>query len=571
MLTTNTMNQNESFPIDRKYILSVLMLFICLFTAFFGYLIFKDRKEIFDKAFHNPDEYFNSSVSGNITRKFFPPMVRVHSLDPAQEYWHDGPYWQHIPPLFMYIEAGVFVLTNSVSIVAIRLTSAFMALLTGIICIASVYLYRKTLLSALAAFTAASLWAASPFTRNLIDGRNFGHSDVLLALLAMCCFAALLWYLNEPSSVRKTYPLWKVLLVSFIISLPIVAKSLLGAIPAATFFIILYKDRGILSKTYVWSIVVFLIPNIAFYGALYLSAPTVFKNEVWVPLSHFKNFEGWARPWYTFLANYIPDLYSTFLTGYFYLLILAAWHLLLSKTFSGKDKTLMLLTTGWFTWNLVVVSYIKSKSPNFIFQMYFMGIFAAVYLSLYYLHNFLKKYAISFQKVHSYMYIYGMRIASVVALSTAVVWAYGITHISQAQVMSDRGLAMDRRFYNLTLSLQSKIALDKNDLVVLSTGGTDCWMKYYPLFLTGAETRNYDQFYAFKNSPTLNMYDRVIFVSTVKRYFPTEFKSNLIYKDKYYWIFSFFPNDINDVLIKKLETNHIVQQTTYNCTTIVTE
>ena len=101
------------------------------------------------------------------------------------------------------------------------------------------YFYEKSITSAIAATIAAVFWAYTYHTRQLITCTHFGISNIVLAFTVICSFSAICWYLARPACERKRYSYLKLILIAFVMSLPIMAKNVLGAIPAATFFILL--------------------------------------------------------------------------------------------------------------------------------------------------------------------------------------------------------------------------------------------------------------------------------------------------------------------------------------------
>src|SRR3989344_6576258 len=122
-----------------KYRKALAVLVLCLaFSTLFIRNTKNDFPLIFKKDLLAHDESSNSVVAANVTRKFFPPMVRVNPLITEQGNWMEGPYWQHIPPLFAYVPYLFFKLDGQVTIEVKRLSYAFVTLLTGLLFIFSV-------------------------------------------------------------------------------------------------------------------------------------------------------------------------------------------------------------------------------------------------------------------------------------------------------------------------------------------------------------------------------------------------------------------------------------------------
>src|SRR3989344_4719736 len=140
----------------RKTIVVVILMLV--FASLFLRNTRSDFPLIFKKDLLAHDESSNSVVAANITRKFFPPMVRVNPLVEQQGNWMEGPHWQHIPPLFAYVPYVFFQIDGQVTIEVKRLAFAFVTLLTGLLFIFGVYNYKKSLLAAGAATISAILW-----------------------------------------------------------------------------------------------------------------------------------------------------------------------------------------------------------------------------------------------------------------------------------------------------------------------------------------------------------------------------------------------------------------------------
>src|SRR3990167_10848016 len=119
--------------------LIVVTMFIMIFATWFSHNVKSDLPLIFQKDLRAHDESSNSTVAANITRQFFPPMIRVNPLDEKQGNWMEGPFWQHIPPLFTYAPYVFFTLDEQVTIEVKRLSYAFVTLLTGFLFIFSIY------------------------------------------------------------------------------------------------------------------------------------------------------------------------------------------------------------------------------------------------------------------------------------------------------------------------------------------------------------------------------------------------------------------------------------------------
>jgi hypothetical protein len=474
---------------------------VLLFCFVFALVMAKNWHTIATKDLYMWDESANSTVAANLTRRVFPPMVRINSLLDEQEErkfsgaWMEGPYWQHIPPLFTYVPLPFFVINGHVSIELKRLAYATVLLIAGICFIISVSRFDQSRLANVSAALAAIIWIATPFTKGLISGENFGASDMVLAGTAVVCLWALLRYLEQPPTHRIGYPTGKVALIGAIVALPVLAKSALGLIPAATFFTILLWDQKKLNLKLVISCLTFLGVIFCYFGPLYLSSPATFRHEIGVPMAHMGDFEGWGRPWHFFITHYLPDYYFHELTPVFYAGFLFSLGLVLSNRLQGRSRTIMVVCGGWFLWNLIAVSAISSKAPNFVFQSYLPVLFFCIYGPIRWL------------EMNSSLSIYaqdllakwpkGLKdITAVLSVLTVVGFAFLAYRIHHARTAPYIYKTVHEQFYQFGEAEQA-IGANTEDLFILDTSGEDCWFRYYVLFLTGAEARTLNEVLAY--------------------------------------------------------------------------
>src|SRR3989344_7036734 len=293
---------------DKHRKTMALGILLLVFSAFFFRNVKSDLPLIFKKDLLAHDESSNSVVAANITRKFFPPMVRTNPLVESQGNWMEGPFWQHIPPLYAYVPYPFFVLDGEVTVEVKRLSYAFVLLLTGLLFILGVYRFNKSLLAAGAATLAAIFWIKTPFTHELVTGYAFGVSDIALAFTVAASFGAVLWYLKEEKESRLNYSWEKIIAISVIVALPVMAKNLLGAIPATTFIVSLVYDNRF-GKKFWLALGSFLGMLTIYYLPLYFSSPETFRAEIMVSFLHGNNYEGWGRSWHWYITNYLPERY----------------------------------------------------------------------------------------------------------------------------------------------------------------------------------------------------------------------------------------------------------------------
>ncbi len=458
-----------------------------IFSAWFVRNTRHDLPLIFQKDLLAHDESSNSVVAANLTRKFFPPMVRTNPLVEEQGNWMEGPYWQHIPPLFAYVPYVFFQLDGQVTIEVKRLSYVFITLLTGLLFIFSVYKYRKSLLAAGAGTVAAIFWVNTPFTHELITGYAFGASDIVLGFTVVCAFAGIIWYLREEEQQRGTYAYRKLILIGMLVALPIMAKNLLGAIPAATYFILLLRDHRTINKKILSALAGFLGLLMLYFLTLYFASPQTFKNEIIVSFLHLQNLEGWGRSWHWYLSNYLPQRYLLGWTWVYYAGLVFA----LIYNIKAKVRITSRVASVWFVWNLVAISLVTSKVPNFIYQSYLLSLYAIIYSVFVFARSMATKQSDLWARLPR-LASEARRFTVVLLTLGLLVTGYESMRLAQA-FQTERASAYNyqtehEKFYQLGENLRD-MGLDTKDLVVINNPPNDCWERYYILFLTGAESK----------------------------------------------------------------------------------
>ncbi len=477
-----------------KYQKPIIVLILCLiFTAVFLRNTRSDFPLIFKKDLLAHDESSNSVVAANITRKFFPPVVRVNSLDEQQGIWMEGPYWQHIPPLFAYVPYLFFELDGEVTIEVKRLAFAFVTWLTGILFIFGIYMFRRNIWSALAATVAVIAWVNTPFTHELITGYAFGVSDIVLAFTAVCSFLGILWYLKGEREERINYPYWKLILISILVAVPIMAKNLLGAIPPAIFFALLLRDQRRINSKTLTAAGSFLGILVAYYLPLYFASPETFKNEILVSFLHLDNLEGWGRPVHHYISNYLPQRYLFAWTWWYFAgLIFGIWYLVYGikkQIINRYDKVLLSLSLAWFAWNILAVSLVESKIANFIYQSYLFSLFFVIYSLITAIPHLMRDLIEARSPLPRGWATGGLALALVLAI---LFTGREVVRFAD-QFKAYRTQAYDyqsehEKFYEQGEKLRD-FGLNTQDLVILNVPPNDCWFRYYILFLTGSEAK----------------------------------------------------------------------------------
>ncbi len=510
---------------NQKSLAVVILMLI--FTVWFLHNTKLDFHLIFQKDLLAQDESSNSVVEANITRKFFPPMVRVNPLNEQQGNWMEGPYWQHIPPLFAYVPYLFFKLDGQVTIEVKRLSYAFVVLLTGFLFIWSIYRFKKSLLAAGAAALAAFFWISTPFTQELITGYAFGVSDIVLAFTAVCGFSAVLWYLEREREERINYPFWKLAAIGLIVALPIMAKNILGAIPGAAFFGLLLWDRKMIDKKVLAAAGSFLVFLALYFLPLYFASPQTFKIEFLVSFLHFKQLEGWGRPWHWYVTNYLTQRYLGRWTWVYYLGLMLG--VILNYKFEiidRKDRILLWLSGGWFIWNLVAISLVTSKVPNFIYQSYLFSLFFVIYAILAFARRAATRQS-ALGRIEGAPQFRLPRLASEARrfVNKAIVAGLILSMLATAyesvrfiqQFKVQRAQAYDyqtehEKFYQTAEELRT-MGLNTKDLMIVRVSDNDCWFRYYPLFLTGTESKTLLEInFGYDPDAIKQQYSRMFFV-----------------------------------------------------------
>lgn len=513
------MNLNNLFSekIIKRIFLGICILIVLLS---FSCVIQNDFDKIFKKDLIWDDESTNSVVSANLSRKIFPPMIRLNPLREFFYDWREGPYWQHIPPLFTYIPVPFFKLDNQITIEVKRLAYAGVLLLTSLIFLLSVYLFDKRIKTTAAATLAAVIFVTNEFSRNLVTGIDFGTSDLLLALTVVLSFASICWYLKEDKEKRLKYTFWKIAFIGVVISLPIITKNILGAIPATTFFLLLIRDYKKINWKLFTGFFSFLIMIFLAYAPLYLSSPETFREEIFLPFVHMKNYEWWGRPWHFFITTYFPEDYTKSFTALYYFGILLGLWFLFKKRFNGRTEIILKISIFWFIWNLAAISMIESKAPNFIFQSFIFSLFFVSYLLIFLFEKtplivFIKK-QIKNINTKKPRVINIFLILTIIILLGVTINSYRLTVINFYKI---RNTAYNYKseheiYYHFAEEARTK-GVNTDDLFILAYSKGDIWFRYYLLFLTGSEARTIKELKDFKTPFTVvqKKYKRVFLVS----------------------------------------------------------
>lgn len=472
--------------IGKKYSALVLVIFILFFVGLFANFVSANIKPIFAKDLYFHDESSNSVVGANVYRQFFPPQLRLNPL--IENYkisdWLEAKYWMHVPPAFAYIPYPLYVLDGQVSVEMKRLSYALVTLLTGIFFMAIVRVFLKDFKFLLASFVAVALWLNLPYTKDLIMGFQFGLSDILLAFTTVLSFASVAYFYrhrNEPDRIKT----WHYLVIGGLCALPFAAKSMLGLIPFATMILAIIYRRNFF-KSLIYIVAGFVVIAAVFYLPLYLASPKIFVYEFMTSFKHFDNYEGWQRPWNIFFTDYLPNRY---LIGKQNMNIFFALYALgFVSIFLIKDKTqrAILLVSGiWFLWNLAVVSFVKSKAPNFVYSTILFGIFFVIANISVIVGYIFKRFQKFFEKIS----VKFVNISIVVLLlvsggfmlltSVEAGVAFAKERVNNAQI------GENAQFYDLSVYGRDQ-GWNSDDLVIINSENA-YWLRFYVMFISGSE------------------------------------------------------------------------------------
>jgi hypothetical protein len=483
------------------------VLVCALFVSVFAFALHTQLPKIFDPQFHEFDEVMDSTVSSNLSRKAFPPMLRINPISDAVSTWVEGPYWQHVPPLPMYIPALFYKVFHSVSVQLTRLSYDTILFLIGIGFILMVSAFDTSLLSTSAALIALVIWLFSTFTLGVFSGgmvNVFGQTDFGLAGSVVASFGVMLWYLKETQAERRHYSLKKLTAFAAIVTLPLLVKSLLGAIAPAIFFIlVIYDNRNDKKKIFI-PLAVSLAMLAGYCSLLYFSSPQTFAKEILVPFYHFSNYQSWGRPWYFYITDYIPAYYLSIYSPFVYLAFIVSALYFWKKRESLSRRTNMLLSLSlvWFLWNIITVSIVESKSPNFIFQSYLFFLFFTAYCLLLIIKSLVsgthRKNLLKF--LDSYIVFITIVICAIMAYSCiSTAYAYSTYGSSMSDTIYGQNVAT--RYYALGQEEEEHGVNSASDLFIIDASDSDCVYKFYLIFLTGADSRTLDELHIINPPP----------------------------------------------------------------------
>ncbi|HRH25847.1 MAG TPA: hypothetical protein PLF31_00015 [Candidatus Paceibacterota bacterium] len=539
------MNPEVSSKTGKFHLVTAILLFL----LYFGLSLNVIQPKISEIDFHNIDEYLHSAISANILRDPFPPQVRINALDSDDTRWTENQYWQHIPPFYTYIPVPVFLLDGEPNADARRITYAALLGIGGMLFIFIVWFYERNRFSTYAAGIAACIWIITPFTRDLITGHAFNHSDVLLALLIICSFGAILWYQKDIHQERKLYSLWKISLIAFVVTLPVVAKSALGAIPLATFVLLLIRDHMRINTRVICGFSTAFVLLLLSYGMLFLSHPDTFIREIWTPFLHFDNYEGWSRPWHYFVTGYLPEQYLPHVwTLYFAGLVTGiVFFVRFGDSFARRRKLLLSFSILWFMWNLGAISLVEAKSPNFIYQTYLLSLFFVILCGGMFIRYIFRTIQFETRTVTASA---ARVLLGILVVVNCVLFISFFHRVLEARKEVPAHVSSGVQYDSLAKKLRGD-GVGLRDIFLLSYSYDDCYMKYHIIFKTGAETKTLQEtnLVQLKHALSVGQYDQVHIVFRTGRPIPPEYEQFNSYTDASFKIITFpketFSDDIS--------------------------
>ncbi|MCP4125364.1 MAG: hypothetical protein GY751_26825 [Bacteroidetes bacterium] len=495
---------------EHKIRLSYLILALIIFSGgFLGYT-YQQMPQYFKKDLVSYDESTNAVVSANLTREFFPPRLRPNSIAQKYQGWKEGPDWQHIPPLFLYVPYPAFMLDGQVTIEARRLSYVFIAYLQGLLFIVGIsFLYKKKraiMMSVLASW----LWLLTPFVRGLLNGNYFGYSDIVLSFSVVAAFIMVLGYSHNEFKSEEGKKQWLYFTI-LVCTLPLLVKSVLGALPLAFLIITILasktKEPVIKSANVFRALSIPLLICIIYYGLNYITSPEAFRAEIMVPLEHFGNYEGWQKPWHYFISDYLPNRYLQFMFWPFVIALIASIFFWFRQD-DGKENAITGSFLIYFLANLAVVSAIASKSANFILQGYLFVLFFCLYT----LANriMIAVPALKFESFVDWLY----RVRRPVSVIGAAILAMLIyLNFDSAKTLRNTEYSyrtQNEKFYQFGELCQNVLYSGTRTLFILDTDeqsypdslafkDPDYWMRYYILFNSGSEARRLEEIIQFQS------------------------------------------------------------------------
>lgn len=438
-------------------------------------------------------------------------------IDDYQD-WTEGPQWQHIPPLFAYVPLPLFWIDGKVSIEMKRLSYL---MLSYLIFALLTYYFSSFLGNSLLSFSSvitSILWTHSPFVKGLLQGGYFGYSDIVLVFTITVSVIFLLHYL-----VYKRHEFYALNELSFyfygfIFSLPILTKNALGGLPIALFLILLLYTYKKFNR-YIFSFLIsaFLF-NGLYYGIQFYNHPEVFKQEFLFSFAHFGEVEGWKRPWHFFISTYLPKLYlsKAFIPTVLLFVTTIIYYIKNRLRYKYSERIVLELFLIYFALHVFVITFVTSKSPNFLLQSFHFFIFFMVFN----LGTIIKNYLNQTRNSDFLNQKWINRILLILLCFSFFVFIYRFKAERGAPSMPANAHYLLAEAINRELSPTLKdIFITYTDTVKLAPkdvwSDKDNWLRYYILFISGAESRRLEEFIDFSDKHLLpEKFDRIFIITS---------------------------------------------------------
>jgi hypothetical protein len=464
---------------------------------------FQQMPDYFNRDLMSYDECTNAVVSHNITRDFFPPRLRLNPLDESYAGWKEGPDWQHIPPISFYIPYVFYSIDGHASLEMRRLSYVFIAFLQGLLFLIAVSALFRQKRAIFTAILASWLWLLTPFVRQVLNANAFGYSDIVLSFSVVLSIIGTLCYkyleFRTPKDKRNF-----LILVIFGATLPLLVKNVLGALPLAFLFYFLVRERGeenVPKGSILMAVLIPLATCAIYYGACLWKSPEAFKAEFFVSFQHFGNYEGWAKPFWYYLTNYLPYRYLGWM--YFPFLIALGYSIYLWRQEEPSQRKVITGTfLVYFLIVFAVISIVTSKSANFLLQGYFFILFFVLYMLIDKLAKSIP--GIRFNNLIQWMYSIRLQVFAVSLVVFGTFLYLNLSSIKELRTETFEYVTQKHTFFEFGFLCERYLYADQHFLFILDTDSLqyagdmvhedpDYWMRYYILFNSGSEARRLEE------------------------------------------------------------------------------
>ncbi len=503
------------------------MIFSIGFLAF----TYQQMPDYFKKNLVSYDECTNAVVSNNLYYDIFPPRLRLNSLYPDYQNWKEGPDWQHIPPMFLYVPLPFYMIDGGPTIEVRRLSYVLVAYLLGVFFIIGISVLFKEKRAAFVALIVAWLWLLTPFVRTVLNANAFGYSDIVLVFSVVL---SLLLIVSLNKRVSSELPLDKNLFIFIVFAstLPLLIKNLLGALPLAFLSYVVFRavlvDK-LKKREAILALFFCAFLCVLYYGASWWKSPEAFQAEFFVSLMHFENYEGWQKPWHYFITHYLPERYLDFMWWPFvaaFFISLIVWF----KSEATYRKTILGFFLAYFILNLVAISIVTSKSANFILQGYIFILFFVLYSLT---NAIMERFeGLKLSQFLERLYQFKESIGIVTFTVFGLLIAGNIYQMRTLRISQYEYNTQNEYFFQFGELAKDVLYADIKTLFILDTDAQeypdslqhedpDFWFRYYILFNSGSEARRIEELMAFTQQfdvkkRIMERYSQVYLVTTTE-------------------------------------------------------